>query len=126
MMEQVKLKLPSQLELSGDIAVNWTKFAQRLELYFQATGEETESDKTKVAILLTVAGTEAIDLFNTWSFTAEERTTDSQNKLGDVKYSAVIKRFKDHNDDHIVDMFHSFAGRNDIKNLAKIFYFGTS
>ena len=93
-MESAKLSHPAPLELAGDIAGNWTKFHQRLELYMQATGKDTASEKTRVAILLTVAGSEAIELFNTWTFTAEERIADT----GEVKYDAVVANFKGHCD----------------------------
>ena len=80
-MERVKLNLPSPLELSGDVAGNWTKFSQRLEFYLQATGKDASSDKTKTAILLTVAGSEAIDLCNTWTFREDEHVTARKMKL---------------------------------------------
>ena len=143
-MERVKLNLPSPLELSGDVAGNWTKFSQRLEFYLQATGKDASSDKTKTAILLTVAGSEAIDLYNTWTFREDEHvtTTNEENETviaDDIKYDAVIKRFKDHCDPQRNETYQRYVFRSrvqgegepiekfitDVKNLAKKCSFST-
>ena len=41
---------------------SWKKFKQRFELYLEAIDKATAADKTKKAILLTVAGEEAISV----------------------------------------------------------------
>ena len=82
------LRPPSELKLSGNVDDNWKRFKQRFELYLLAIGADEKGDARKVGIFLTVAGTEALDVYNTLEFTTAEK-----NDNGSVKYSAVIKKF---------------------------------
>ena len=83
---------PPPLDLTGDVAGNWKKFDQKLELYLQATGKDAANNKTKTAILLTVGGTEAIELYNTFTFTEDDKEEDV------VKFSVVVAKFKEYCD----------------------------
>ena len=58
--------------LAGNIAGNWRKFKQEFELYMLAAGYDTKPPKQKIALLLHVARKQAIEVYNTFSFTAEE------------------------------------------------------
>ena len=83
------LKPPEKLLLNtGNIANNWQKFHLRLKWYLKAIDADEASDKRKVAILITVAGSEAHELFRTFTFEG--------GKSEDV--------FKD-----VVDMFEAFC-----------------
>lgn len=55
------LRPPDVLLLAGNVAENWRKFKQRLELYLEATESEDRqrTEKRKAAILLHVAGPES-------------------------------------------------------------------
>ena len=59
---------PTQLNLSGNAADNWKRFQQQFVLYLEAVDKSAASDKTKNAILLTIAGGEAPDIYNTFVF----------------------------------------------------------
>ena len=58
---------PTALEFVGNVAANWKVFKQRFELYLEAVGKTTATDRTKVAIFLTVAGEEALSVYNTFT-----------------------------------------------------------
>ena len=83
-----KFQPSSRLELSGNVATNWRRFSQQFNLYLVAIEKSTASDDTKNAILLTIAGTEAIDVFNTFQFNAEDKVTDSEVTDSEVTGSA--------------------------------------
>lgn len=91
MDDELKLALPRQLVLSGDSAGNWKKIHQYLELYLQGSGKDLSSNKTKVAILLTCAGEEALELYNTCSFINEGREEGLENG-----HDKVVKKFSQH------------------------------
>ena len=63
-----KLQHPEPLSFQGNLSENWRKWKQRFELYMTASGNNSKSDETKSAILLHVAGPEALEVHNgfTW------------------------------------------------------------
>ena len=63
------MKPPKEMILQGNVSDNWIRFKQRLTLYMEAINLDSKSDKRKIAVLLSVSGPEAIDVFNTLSFT---------------------------------------------------------
>ena len=67
------MKPAKGMTFQGNVSDNWTRFKQRLELYMEALNMDTKPDKRKIAILLTVAGQEAVDIFNTLTFADGER-----------------------------------------------------
>ena len=77
------IRQPDELALAGNIAENWRKFKQEFELYMLAAGHDTKPPKQKIALLLHVARKQAIEVYNTFSFTAEE----------EGKYESVIEKF---------------------------------
>ncbi len=48
------------LKLTGNVDISWRTFKQQFTLYMQAVGLDDESDSRKIALLLTVAGPQAI------------------------------------------------------------------
>ena len=62
------LKPPESLKLTGNVDENWRTFKQQFHLYVAAMGLETKLETRKVALLLTIAGPQAIDVFNTFVF----------------------------------------------------------
>ena len=78
-----QLKPPNELKLTGNVEENWTRFKQRLDLYLIATNSDKKEDKQKIAILLTVAGPDAVEIYNTFEFADEERD----------KFQSVIDKF---------------------------------
>ncbi|KAK2160882.1 hypothetical protein NP493_1620g00021 [Ridgeia piscesae] len=64
-----KLKLPHELKIAGgNLADRWERFLERFRWYLAAVGEDGSEDKKKVAILLTVAGAEAQEVFRTFTY----------------------------------------------------------
>ena len=57
---------------------------QALELYLMAIAADSKSDKQRIAIFLTVAGEEALQIYNTFTFTDEEKD----------KYDSVRAKFE--------------------------------
>ena len=66
---------PGKLDFEGNVAENFRRFRQQLEIYMSAAGfdAETTPKKKQVAIILNIAGEEAIEVFNTFTFTEEEK-----------------------------------------------------
>ncbi|KAI4891972.1 hypothetical protein NFI96_009139, partial [Prochilodus magdalenae] len=83
--EMETLKPPEGLKLVGNVDGNWRSFKQHFELYMSATGMDNKPEPRKIAMLLTVAGPQAIEVFNTFEFdTADDKE----------KYSKVIEKFE--------------------------------
>ncbi|KAL0150957.1 hypothetical protein M9458_053744 [Cirrhinus mrigala] len=74
------LKPPENLKLTGNVDSNWRSFKQQFELYMAAIGMDTKPEARKVALLLTIAGPQAIEVYNTFVFNENE----DRNKLDDV------------------------------------------
>lgn len=77
------IRSPDELKLTGNINENWKAFKQSFELYALAIGLDG-NERRKIALLLTVAGRGALDVYNTFVFTEEEKD----------KYDAVIAKFE--------------------------------
>lgn len=69
------LRQPPPLVCSGNLEVNWTRFRQRLDIFMLATGFSTKTPAEKVALLLHVAGEEALEVYNTFKFPTESPVT---------------------------------------------------
>ncbi|KAK2178573.1 hypothetical protein NP493_538g00007 [Ridgeia piscesae] len=64
-----KPKPPHELKIAGgNLADRWERFLERFRWYLAAVGEDGSEDKKKVAILLTVAGAEAQEVFRTFTY----------------------------------------------------------
>lgn len=81
------IKPPGSLKLTGNLDTNWRSFKQQFELYIAAIGASETASKRKVALLLTVAGTEAIEVYNTFAF----EPADDKNRL-----DKVLQKFDEH------------------------------
>lgn len=66
------LKPPENLKLTGNVDSNWRSFRQHFELYMTAIGMDTKPEARKVALLLTIAGPQAIEVYNTFVFDENE------------------------------------------------------
>lgn len=67
-MELQVMKPPTSLQLSGNVDGNWRAFKQQFQLYISALGLEGKPEPRKVALLLTIAGPQAIEVYNTFVF----------------------------------------------------------
>ena len=71
-MATSQLKPPTGLQLTGNLSENWRKFKQRFEIYSVASGLNEKAEEIQVASLLHLVGEEALEVFNTFQFTAED------------------------------------------------------
>lgn len=69
-MESVKP--PDAVNWTGNIDCEWRTFKQRFTLYLHAGELDDQSDARKIALLLTVAGPQSIEVFNTLVFDRAE------------------------------------------------------
>lgn len=66
------LKPPAGLDLQqGNLSENWRRFRQRFELYLTAIGGANKPDKVQSSLFLHVAGEEAVEVYNTFTFEEE-------------------------------------------------------
>lgn len=78
------LRPPEGLKLVGNVDSNWRSFKQQFELYMATIGLDNKSNTRKIALLLTVAGPQATEVFNTSEF------TEADDK---ERYDSVIEKF---------------------------------
>ncbi|GBO41607.1 Transposon Ty3-G Gag-Pol polyprotein [Araneus ventricosus] len=89
---------PRGLNFNGNMADNWRRFKQLFEIYLIASGNEAKSSEVKVAILLNAAGEEAVEVFNTFNLSAEDRkdfdkVVNHFEKFTTPKRNVVVERF---------------------------------
>ncbi len=84
-MESVKP--PDAVNWTGNVDCEWRTFKQRFTLYLQALGLDTKPDARKIALLLTVVGPQAVEVFNTFVY------ADGEDK---DKYDTVVQKFDEH------------------------------
>ncbi|KAK0132248.1 hypothetical protein N1851_032926 [Merluccius polli] len=72
------LKPPAGLDLlHGNLSENWRRFRQRFELYLTAAGGASKSATVQSSLFLHVAGEEAVEVYNTFTYEAD----DDKHKL---------------------------------------------
>ncbi|XP_049518838.1 uncharacterized protein LOC125943522 [Dermacentor silvarum] len=83
------LRQPEPLRLAADGGSNWKRFRQQFEFFLQATvcKANPRSEAPKTALLLSVAGEEALDVLNNIVFNGEENKED---------YNTVIAKFEEY------------------------------
>ena len=79
-MEQA-FKLPEYLSLQGNPSENWRRWIQRFELYLVAKEKTKKPDPTKISMLLSAVGPEALERYNHF----EWREGEDKNKFDHVK-----------------------------------------
>ena len=68
----VSVKPPEPLNGTGNMDCEWRTFKQRFMIYLQALGLDDKPDARLIALLLTVAGPQAVEVFNTFVFDSED------------------------------------------------------
>ena len=81
------LKPPEPLSWTGNVDCAWRTFKQRFILYLQAIGLDSKPDARKIALLLTVAGPQAVEVYNTFVYASAE---DKE------KFDKVVEKFDEH------------------------------
>ena len=61
---EARLKPPEYLSLQGNVAENWRRWHQRFELYMLAIETDAKPNRTKIAILLSAIGPDALERYN--------------------------------------------------------------
>ena len=82
-----KLQPPGTLSFAGNVAENWRKWKQRFQVYLTASGIDAKDQKVQSATLLHVAGEEALEIYNTFTW---------DNDGDDEKVSAIMAKFEAH------------------------------
>ena len=67
-----KLTLPKPLNLDWKIANNWTRWKQRYEIFSLASGLTRKDAKIQAATFLHVAGADALEVYNTFTWENDE------------------------------------------------------
>lgn len=66
-------KPPSHLKLEGNVAENWKLWKQKFNNYLKATEADKKPEPQQIAIFLHVAGDDALEVYNTFTFSDEEK-----------------------------------------------------
>ncbi|CAB4014143.1 Hypothetical predicted protein, partial [Paramuricea clavata] len=70
-MEHMKPMGP--LKMDGNVAENWRKWRQRWNLYAKASGANEKDEEIQCAIFLHTIGEEALEIYDTFTFTETEQ-----------------------------------------------------
>lgn len=77
------LARPTKLRTEGNLAENWKQFRRQLDIFMIASEFSTKSHEIRIAVLLNIIGQDAIDLFDTFDLTDEQKQS----------YDEVLKSF---------------------------------
>ncbi|XP_065888776.1 uncharacterized protein [Dysidea avara] len=67
-----KLSPPEALNLDRNIANNWRRWKQRFEIFSLASGLSGKDAQIQAATFLHVAGTEALEVYNTFTWESDD------------------------------------------------------
>ena len=62
------MRPPGAMSLTGDLASGWVRWIERFQFYMLATEKTTKPGAVQVAMLLTLMGPEAIDIYRTFEW----------------------------------------------------------
>ena len=77
---------PKPLSFEGNVAENWRRWIQQFRLYHNATGFDKKPAQVQCSTLSTVAGEDALEIFNTFGLTDADK----------VKIDFVFRKFKEY------------------------------
>ena len=80
------IRLLDSLDLSENISTNWQCWKQSWQLYTKASSVAAKSEDVQCAIFLHMIGEEALRIFNTFTFTDEDKD----------KLNLIIEKFDAH------------------------------
>ena len=83
------LRPPGHLQFEGNVAENWRRWHQQFHVYMTAAEISQKPPPTQVAILLLCAGTEALEVYNTFSFAEGEDRNNVETVMS--KYYSYCK-----------------------------------
>lgn len=106
------VKPPDAVNWNGNVDCEWRTFKQRFMLYLQAVGLDSKPDTRKIALLLTVAGPQAVEVYNTFVFaTAEDKE----------KFDEVVRKFDEHCSPKKNETFERYVFRSRIQQPSESF-----
>ena len=76
------IRQPNELILTGNLAEHWRKFKQEFKLYLISTGLGNKNEEQKIALLLHVAKSSAIEVYTTFTF-------DSTNEASSETFAQI-------------------------------------
>ena len=69
MSEMGGMKLPGDFNPVGlEVATSWLKWSEQFDFYMKATEKDTKGSDVQVAILLTLLGAEAMDIYRSFEW----------------------------------------------------------
>lgn len=61
------------MKFEGNVADNFKKFKQSLQIYLKASGKDKKNSDVKVATLLNVIGPEEVEVYNTFQLSEDQQ-----------------------------------------------------
>ncbi|KAJ8019064.1 hypothetical protein HOLleu_42587 [Holothuria leucospilota] len=86
-----RLSPPPKLQMEGNLSENWKRFKQQFLLYLTSAGYEGKEAKIKTSLLLHVIGEEALDIYNTFTF-----TNDAEGNPTNMNLEIVMDKFQNY------------------------------
>ncbi|KAJ8017554.1 hypothetical protein HOLleu_44951 [Holothuria leucospilota] len=86
-----RLSPPPKLQMEGNLSENWKRCKQQFLLYLTAAGYEGKEAKIKTSLLLHVIGEEALDIYNTFTF-----TNDAEGNPTNMNLDIVMDKFQNY------------------------------
>ena len=78
------LRPPKALSFQVNVAENWRRWIKQFRLYMTTTEGDEKEENVQCSLLLTVAGEEAVEAFNIFTFTSFEKD----------KLAPLVKKFE--------------------------------
>lgn len=79
------IKRVEELKLDGNLCENWRRFKRNYAIFSSAAGVDDKDDKVKVNTFLNAVGPEAVEIFDTFEMTNQER----------LVYATVVAKFEE-------------------------------
>lgn len=90
-------RLPSPLNVNGNMALNWKIFRQQYEIYIKASEKSTKAKEIRAAILLNLLGEDGLAMYNSFTIADEkdvEEILKAFEEFCSPKKNVVFERFK--------------------------------
>ena len=68
-------KPPDPLVLDNNIADNWKRFSQKFDVFLTASNLKEKPEETQIAVFLNLVGDDGLELYNSFTYTDEEKKT---------------------------------------------------
>lgn len=117
------VKRPDPLDVNGNVSESWRRFKRSFDIFMEAADIMTKPDKQKINVLLNCVGPEAVDFYDSFTMTEQQRESSAEVIKAFVafctpKKNEVYERFvfyqRKQKDGESFDQFHI-----DIKRLAR-------